>query len=112
MPYPTEEKMRDSRHGGARLSLPHRSALGDARLSSATTAHISSFLHHPLGAVVGNAHEPTLCVASLVRSSTSTQKQKSPEYKLKALLLAEKERFELSNPVTGYTISNRAPSTS
>ena len=27
-------------------------------------------------------------------------------------LLAEKERFELSNPVTGYTISNRAPSTS
>ena len=26
-------------------------------------------------------------------------------------LLAEKERFELSNPVTGYTISNRAPST-
>ncbi len=26
-------------------------------------------------------------------------------------LLAEKERFELSNRFTGYTISNRAPST-
>ena len=25
--------------------------------------------------------------------------------------LAEKERFELSNRFTGYTISNRAPST-
>ncbi len=27
------------------------------------------------------------------------------------LFLAEKQRFELWNPVTGYTISNRAPST-
>ena len=26
--------------------------------------------------------------------------------------MAEKERFELSNPVKGYTISNRARSTS
>ena len=25
--------------------------------------------------------------------------------------MAEKERFELSNPVTGYAISSRAPST-
>ena len=25
--------------------------------------------------------------------------------------MAEMERFELSNPFTGYTISNRAPST-
>ena len=30
----------------------------------------------------------------------------------RALFVAEKERFELSNPVKGYTISNRARSTS
>ena len=30
----------------------------------------------------------------------------------RALFMAEKERFELSNPVKGYTISNRARSTS
>ena len=41
---------------------------------------------------------------------------KSPEFTefisiFKAFSVAEKERFELSNRVTGYTISNRAPST-
>ena len=42
-------------------------------------------------------------------SSTSMQNKKPPYWVV--FVLAEKERFELSNRVTGYTISNRAPST-
>ncbi len=41
-----------------------------------------------------------------------TDKGKSPGIlEIPGLFLAEKERFELSNRFTGYTISSRAPST-
>ena len=45
-----------------------------------------------------------------VQSSRFSTKIKSHPFGW-LLILAEKERFELSNSVTRYTISNRAPST-
>ena len=52
-----------------------------------------------------------LCVVVLLFIGCLINRKKKRGVK-NSSFLAEKERFELSNPVTGYTISNRAPSTS
>ena len=62
-----------------------------------------------------NSHLGSFCLSYRHRHGLSNLNSFPPKQKAHlsvCFVLAEKERFELSNPFTGYTISNRARSTS